>query len=269
MSSVATELTECLNCLAPLHGAYCATCGQKATARNPTLHELIHEFTHEVLHVDGRLFHSIALLFTRPGLLTREHSQGRRARYLPPLRLYLIFSVLFFAASAYAPSDTTITQDPKRGRVVQTGGVRISGEVFTRTLSDQEIEERIRHAEHDWLPRLMFVLVPVWALLVMLVTRREKRHFPEHLYFSLHAHAAFFGVFALGQLLRNLHVPYWGEVWTLVNLAFVIGYTAVAMHTVYGGSWWRASRRTITVLSLYFVVLVLAFITFFSTALLV
>jgi len=175
----------------------------------------------------------------------------------------------YFAASAYAPSDTTVTQDPKLGRVVQTGGVRISGEIFTGNLSDQEIEERIRRAEHDWLPRVMFVLLPVWALLVMLATRREKRHFPDHLYFSLHVHAAIFGVFALGQFLRIVHVPYAGAFWAAINVGFVIWYTAVAMHTVYGGSWWRAARRTFSVLTLYFVILVVVFIAFFSTALLV
>jgi hypothetical protein len=269
MSSVAIELTECLNCRTPLHGPYCATCGQKATTPNPTFHDLLHEFTHEMLHVDGRLFQSIALLFRHPGRLTKDHTQGRRARHLAPLRLYLIFSVLFFAAAAYAPSDTTITEDVKRGRVLETGGVRISGDIFFGKLSDEEVEERIRRAEHDWLPRLMFVLVPVWALLVMAATRREKHHLPDHLYFSLHAHAAFFAVFAVGQLLRILQVPYAAKGWTFVNIPFVIGYTAVAMHTVYGGTWWRAARRTFFVLSVYAVILIVALIVFFSTALLV
>ena len=36
------------------------------------------------------------VLFARPGALTREYLAGHRQRYTPPLRLYLVFSVLFF-----------------------------------------------------------------------------------------------------------------------------------------------------------------------------
>jgi hypothetical protein len=251
-----------------LQGPYCGACGQKATSPNPTFHDVVHEFTHEVLHVDGRLFQSVRLLFTRPGLLTREHNEGRRARYLSPLRMYLICSVLFFAAAAYVPSSTTVRQDAKKGRVVSTGGVNISGDLFLGRLTEAEIEERIHRAQHDWLPKLMFVLVPVWALLVMLATRRERRHFPERLYFSLHAHAAFFGVFAIGEALRVAHQPLLAQWWTFANVAFVSWYTVVALHTVYGGTWWRAARRATGVLLAYAVVIVVAMVVFFSAALL-
>jgi hypothetical protein len=269
MSSVVTGLSDCLNCGTLLSGSYCAHCGQKATPPNPTFHDFLHEFTHEVLHVDGRLWQSIKVLFTRPGLLTREHCQGRRARYLGPLRLYLTFSVLFFAAGAYVPSDVTVKQDEKRGPVVTSGGVKISGDVFTKGKSEAEIAERFRHAEHEWFPRAMFLLVPVWALLVMAATRRERHHFPDHLYFSLHAHAAFFGVFTVGELLRVMRLQRAGELWVFVDLAFAVWYTVVALHTMYGGSWWRAGRRAFGVLSVYAVVMIAVFVVLFSAALLV
>jgi hypothetical protein len=269
MTTVATGLADCLNCGAPLSGAYCGACGQKATSPHPTFHDLVHEFTHEMLHVDGRLFQSIRLLFTRPGQLTRDHTGGRRARHIAPLRLYLIFSVVYFAAAAYVPHATTVRQDPKRGRVVTTGGVNISGDVLLGRLTEGEIEDRVHRAQHDWLPKLMFVLVPVWALLVMAVTRRERRHFPEHLYFSLHAHAAFFGVFAVGEIFRVIHQPTLGFAWGLLSVAYVCWYSLVVLHQVYGGSWLRATMRTTGVLAVYAVVLIAAFIGFFVAALLV
>ena len=89
MSSVVIDQTDCLNCGTPLHGTFCGSCGQRVSAPNPTLHDFLHELSHELLHVDGRLFQSIKLLFTRPGWLTREHCEGRRARYAAPMRLYL------------------------------------------------------------------------------------------------------------------------------------------------------------------------------------
>ena len=87
MSSAAIDQSECLNCGTGLEDESCTRCGQKGAHPNPTLDDLYHDFTHEMLHMDGRLWSSLRLLFTRPGFLTRDYIAGRRAPYLPPLRL--------------------------------------------------------------------------------------------------------------------------------------------------------------------------------------
>jgi hypothetical protein len=96
-------LTTCPNCDARLGDNYCPHCGQKVTPINPSLHDFLHDLTHELLHVDGKIFQSVRLLLTRPGFLTAEYFRGRRATYVSPIRLYLIFSVAFFAVSSLAP----------------------------------------------------------------------------------------------------------------------------------------------------------------------
>lgn len=250
----------CLNCGVPLADHFCSACGQKAVTPDPTFHDLWHEFTHEMLHVDGRLFQSTKLLFLRPGFLTREYCQGRRARYLTPLRLYLIFSVLFFAVVAAWPPPTTVRQDAKLGQVVTTGGLRVSGERLLGKMTPEQVAERVQRAEHEWLPRLMFVLVPVAALLVMAVTRREKRHLPEHLYFVLHVHAALFGAFVIAHLLRLLRLPHLSPWIALFDVLFVAIYTTIAMHTVYGGTWARALIRTTALGFSYWFVLIVVVI---------
>src|SRR5678816_4577040 len=103
MTTTAVHLTACPNCGAALDGAFCAQCGQKAAPLNPSLSQFIHELFHEIAHVDGKILQSVRLLFTRPGFLSREQFEGRRARYVSPIRLYLIFSVVYFGAAAFAP----------------------------------------------------------------------------------------------------------------------------------------------------------------------
>lgn len=85
MSPTAVSLEECPNCGRMLGGPYCAGCGQKVAAINPTLSDVLHDFIHEALNVDGKTFRSARLLFAKPGFLTREHFEGRRARYVPPI----------------------------------------------------------------------------------------------------------------------------------------------------------------------------------------
>ena len=96
----------CLNCDAPLAGPYCAHCGQRATPRVPTLLELVRDAIGDLLEVDSRVWRTLVPLLSRPGVVTREYLAGRRARYLPPFRLYLVMSVIFFVVAFADPSAT-------------------------------------------------------------------------------------------------------------------------------------------------------------------
>ena len=81
---------------APLGGEYCAACGQR---HEPHLHTVAHfaaEAFESISHADSRLWRTLWYLLSRPGFLTREFFEGKRVRYLPPFRLYLVISVVFF-----------------------------------------------------------------------------------------------------------------------------------------------------------------------------
>jgi hypothetical protein len=47
--------TMCGNCGTDLAGAFCQTCGQKATGLDVSLHDFFHEAFHEFAHVDGKI----------------------------------------------------------------------------------------------------------------------------------------------------------------------------------------------------------------------
>jgi Protein of unknown function (DUF3667) len=93
----------CGNCGAALAGPYCAQCGQHAHESVRSISALVHDAWHLATHVDGRFWKSIYFLFLRPGNLTKEYFEDHRARYIPPVRLYLVISVLFFAFVASTP----------------------------------------------------------------------------------------------------------------------------------------------------------------------
>jgi hypothetical protein len=85
----------CENCATPLHGAYCHQCGQ--SAHNPLRHvgHAIEEVFESFWHLDGRIFRTLRELFL-PGRVARNYLAGHRVRYLPPLRLFVILSLLTF-----------------------------------------------------------------------------------------------------------------------------------------------------------------------------
>ena len=67
------------------------------------------EFFDSVIGWDSRLVRTLRLLFSSPGALTEEFVAGRRARYIGPLRLYLIASVLFFATYSLVLDPVLVT----------------------------------------------------------------------------------------------------------------------------------------------------------------
>ena len=92
-----TQETACLNCGAPLAGAYCHDCGQHAHIHR-TLTAFVHDFLHGVLHFEGKVWRTLPLLAWRPGELTRRYIDGQRASFVSPIALFLFAVFLMFAA---------------------------------------------------------------------------------------------------------------------------------------------------------------------------
>jgi hypothetical protein len=94
-------LTHCENCGAQLQGHWCAKCGQPAIDYRRSFRHVVADLLNEFLNWDSKFFATIGLLLIRPWKLTNEFLAGHRVRYVHPLRLYLLASILFFFAVNY------------------------------------------------------------------------------------------------------------------------------------------------------------------------
>ena len=100
----------CANCGTGLQGEYCVACGQR---HEPHIHSVAHfagEAFESISHADSRLWRTLWYLFSRPGFLTKEFFAGRRVAYLPPFRLYLVLSVLFFLFTSLPKDEPKATE---------------------------------------------------------------------------------------------------------------------------------------------------------------
>ncbi|MEO9969836.1 MAG: DUF3667 domain-containing protein [Hyphomonadaceae bacterium] len=86
----------CPNCRTELDGNFCANCGQSAKDLKKPFVSLIRDVLSDVFSFDGRLWRTLPALMFMPGKITRAYIDGKRMRYVPPFRLFLISSVLFF-----------------------------------------------------------------------------------------------------------------------------------------------------------------------------
>jgi Protein of unknown function (DUF3667) len=98
----------CENCGMPLSGPYCSACGQRVLPHGLSLKEFLGDAAEAITHADSRFWRTFVPLLVRPGFLTQQFIQGRRANFLPPFRLYLVLSVVFFLViplTASQPND--------------------------------------------------------------------------------------------------------------------------------------------------------------------
>lgn len=91
-----THEQACLNCGTPLVGKHCHGCGQAAHVHK-TIGAFFHDLLHGVFHFEGKIWRTLPMLAWKPGQLTREYVDGRRASYISPIALFLFVVFLTFA----------------------------------------------------------------------------------------------------------------------------------------------------------------------------
>jgi len=117
--------THCQNCGTELAGPHCAQCGQAAVDYRRSFRHVIVDVLDSFLNWDSKFFATIGLLIVKPWRLTNEFLAGKRVRYLHPLRLYLLASILFFFAINYGAKG--IRLEP--GKISEKNRSAIAGAV--------------------------------------------------------------------------------------------------------------------------------------------
>jgi hypothetical protein len=177
-------LTACTNCGAEMADVFCAQCGERQPGHHDlSLKHFAHEVSHELVHVDSKLFTTLRNLITRPGFLPAEYFAGRKTRYIPPLRLFLtLFAIQFVAFTFYKPaarySVSALKQFDKRGALTQL----LDRKAKKLHVTGEECEAKIDERWHKNLSLLQ--LANIVGVAVVLKVLHRRRYLAEHLVFS-------------------------------------------------------------------------------------
>src|SRR5687768_17012386 len=124
MATTVQPGTPCSACGPDITGAYCANCGQRATTPVLSVRKLLRDVLEDQFSVNGTLPRTLAALFFKPGFLINEYLRLRISPYVPPFRLYLVASVLFFLVISFTAGNPTISvqEDRKSTRLNSSHG---------------------------------------------------------------------------------------------------------------------------------------------------
>lgn len=111
----------CENCGAPRDGPYCGQCGQSEASLDLPATEFARDVASEAFGLDSRVRHTMWPLVARPGLVAREYVSGHRARFVPPIRLYLLTSLFMFVVMSFG--DLRVSTVEVGGRQVTADSI--------------------------------------------------------------------------------------------------------------------------------------------------
>ncbi|WP_306394648.1 DUF3667 domain-containing protein [Telluria beijingensis] len=288
----------CKNCGATTQGNYCQQCGQATHLHVPSAREFLHEFIAHYVALEGKLWKTLALLIARPGVLTREYIEGRRVRYLEPLRVYLTFSIIFFAIFKLSGTEMLIQlgdPTPELAAAVADGRAkdtlfgpalpehadqfeRTVGKVKERTstmhpvlqekvarfsaMSPQEQRAAFKLVFFSYTPYAIFAMMPLFAFYLKLLYLGSGRRYGEHFLFALHTNA-----FAFMLLSAMILVPASWSFVVFMLLVWLTFYLPVAMRRVYGGGWTVTIVRWLLLIFAHTISIASAVLTVFSQVL--
>ncbi len=325
LAECGAQTRKCANCAAPLIGPFCAVCGQEHDAHRRTIIGLLHDLVTDIVNFDSRILRTARALLLQPGELACAFREGRTRPYVPPVRLYLFVSLLFFLVLAFTnigilqiavivSGQARLTQnsdnnyvlkidpnrkiapetiasarkfgidlqpgqlDPKAVPII-TGSVRFFAPIgsvqsrlppqtlkmianmranvakelnTTMFASSDKVIQGIEHIAKDpaaingpltvWVPRVLFLLVPLFAGVLMLFYLKARRHYfyVDHLVFTLNFFSATFVILLVtagaAQVLPGAFVA--GA--TMLALGT---YLLLAMKRFYGQAWLRTTLK--------------------------
>jgi hypothetical protein len=219
---------QCANCDATsiIESDYCFQCGQKFSAMNRPFGQVLAESMHESLDIDGRLVLTLKTLFFHPGKLTYEYNNGKRVKYTPPLRMYLVLSIIFFLVLSQFD---------------------LSGGRSRASLDDI----------YNYVPKMMFIMLPVFALFLQVLFR--STYYLSNLIFTLHLHC--FGYVLMAILLpietiENRHIGL--QVIQAPIIGYLIFYITKAIKETYGESWLKTILKSTVLIFSYIAVIAIS-----------
>lgn len=286
----------CPACQTPLHGRYCHACGQDSLPDQRDIGFLVRDAFAEVFSLEGKTWHTIRDLVRRPARLLNAYRTGVGDYYFSPFKLFLVMSATLFlflswtdvAIYQFLPFRTA----DRIGVELIENGVKVTGieyrDVFFQpydpdpTLPSLEARLDAAAAEatesqrqaiaeyraynaawldmnafwNDWIPRLLWVLMPAYAFLLIIFFPR--RRVAEHMLFTIWAHCVG-GVIFMAVAAVNIFGV--GLPSSLIYPAF-LGMFVIAAHGFYGVPRWQAALRGVGHLALYALLMLVVLMSF-------
>lgn len=270
------EEKNCLNCGTVVIDKFCHHCGQENIETHENFFHIAWHFITDYFHFDSKFFRSLIPLFIKPGFLTREYWDGRRMRYIPPLRLFFFVTIIFMISMSYFYKH--FGDDVKKGMIKVDSDVAQYDSMSIANMEDKvrarEItaakatnERRLRKLSKGiddffiYVKYITFCLLPIYALVFKLLYIRRKTFYVDHLVYMMHVQSFVYSLFTIALLVPFVFPAAFSFILRFVQIALLI-YVGVSLHYLYRQRWWKTALKAILATICLFFITILALLGF-------
>jgi len=221
------NMMSCQNCDVAMKPQYkfCHQCGQSVVSIQKPLKPVLKDMFHEMLDIDGKVLITLKAMLFKPGLMSKAYCAGKRMKYTPPLRLYLVISFISLLT------------------------LNILDSYDTR--SDLGV-----HALKEFGPAMMFVMLPLFAVILKLMY--GKTYFLSNLIFSIHIHCVIYFVYIF--IFAISLAEFWSLPKDIISILlflelplvfYLLIYIAFALKRFYQQSWIKTLMKWLILIMTY------------------
>lgn len=279
--------THCLNCNYSFNQSenYCPNCGQENHDLKIPFSHFVEEFLEGILHFDSKVWHTLKTLFFYPGKITNDFLEGKRVSFVPPIRLYVFFSFIFFLTLSlvfnHKDEDKKLTQiiaeegkadKEEISKVFDSLEFKVNIEDSIGAKESQEIERKLRkigsmtggdinqlnQKVYKILSFALFFLLPVFALIMKLMYRSSHKFYYEHFIAAIHYHVIIFIILLIAIGFYAISLP---SASYLILFFGALVYFINSLRAVYHQSWLRTTVKAVLIFWVYGIILLAVIVT--------
>ena len=287
----------CKNCEHTFEGKFCPNCGQSVFEYQRPFRFLLADFTGNLFAFDTRFWKSLKALTIKPGRLTKDFIQGKRARYMPPIRFYIFVSFLFFFVfSGFLGNEVSVSDENKQEVYKVLDQARTNASPIEEAtidslapkeitfnvefgknaseLSSEENEEKLTKIKDGiikamenpkiymnsflkFLSWCLFLLMPVYAGILWIFNRKTAPYYYSHLILAVNQHSFWFLILSLYFGIQYFFPDKVSEPEFFLLLLLPI-HTFLGFKQLFERSWLRTLSKSIGIFILYGVVLTIS-----------
>jgi len=263
----------CKNCETSFEGHFCPNCGQSVKDFDRPFSVLFFDILANMWAFDTRVLKTLKSVLFRPGEMALDYVNGRRARYMPPFRLYIFISFIFFlllniSATNRVNKELDLLTVKERGDTLTSNRnsvisiTRESNDGDSKTSRDliDEIESNKEYYVSKFFTTLswsLFIMMPLYASFLWLLFRKRHKYFLGHFIFAINQHSFLFIIFIF-LLIVNFIFPnktVYPENWLLILFPL---YIVAGCRKLYFEKWKKIVFRSFTAIFLYMIVMLFA-----------
>lgn len=185
MINMPSTTIACKNCGHSFSGKYCNQCGEKVLgAHDRHFSHFIHEGFHFITHFEGTFFTTLRALFTRPGLLSVDYSDGRRKSYFKPLSFFLLLVILYLLFPLFQGLNMKLEFHLQHNLYGSYAQQKVNALLATKGMSMADISALFAQKSEKVSKFLLLLLLPLTALFFWPVSFRRRPLFFDQVLFA-------------------------------------------------------------------------------------